>query len=96
MPYRSIEGAKDMHMADRLESVRFVRAWARDTLFPAAEAGKRIVVCLRSARAWGLEPNSQRGQALFAPQFTRSGFMLHGPVRETIGLAVRRAVHPTR
>jgi hypothetical protein len=95
IPYRSIEGAKDMHMADRLASAKLVRAWAHDTLFPEAEAGKRIVVCLRSTRAWGLEPDSQRGQALFAPQFTRSGFMVHGPVREAIGLAVRRAVHPT-
>jgi hypothetical protein len=92
IPYRSTEGAKDMHMTERLESVRLVRAWARDTLFPETEAGKRVVVCLRSARAWGLDPDTQRGQALFAPKFNRAGYMLHGPMREKVGLAVRRAV----
>jgi hypothetical protein len=60
--------------------------------FSRAEAGNRVVVCLRSARAWGLEPGTQRGQALFAPKFNRAGFMLHGPMREKVGFAVRRAV----
>jgi hypothetical protein len=91
IPYRSRYGAEDMRMADRLESSRVARAWARDTLFREAEAGKRVVVCLRSARAWGLEPDTRCGQ-LFVPKFNRAGFMHHGPVREEIGVAVRRAV----
>jgi hypothetical protein len=94
IPYRSREGAKDMRMAERLPSSLMVKAWARDTLFPEAEAGKRVVVCLRSARAWGLDPDTQRGQALFVPKFNRAGFMLHGTMREEIGRAVRRAVMP--
>jgi hypothetical protein len=92
IPYRSREGAKDLRMLERLESTRLVRAWAHDTLFPEAEAGKRVVVCLRSARAWGLEPDTQRGQSLFTPKFNRAGFMLHGPMREKVSFAVRRAV----
>jgi hypothetical protein len=93
IPYKSKEGAKDMPMADRLPSARMMRAWARDTLFKQAEAGERIVVCLRSARTWGLPtpPTPPRGK-LFVPEFTRGGFMHHGEMREQIGLAVRRAV----
>jgi hypothetical protein len=93
IPYRSKDGAFDKHMINRLESCRMVWAWARDTLFPAAEAGERIVVCLRSARDWGLEPASQRGKSLFSPKFTRSGYMHHGAVREIVGTVVRRAVY---
>jgi hypothetical protein len=37
IPYRSREGAKDLHMLDRLESVRLVRA--RAEAHPAARAG---------------------------------------------------------
>jgi hypothetical protein len=90
MPYRSREGAKDHHMLGRLTSVRMVRAWARDTLFREARAGQRVVICLRSARDWGLEPNTQEGAALFAPRFTRSGYIFHAD-REKVGGAVRRA-----
>jgi hypothetical protein len=92
IPYRSREGAKDLHMLERLESARLVRAWAHDTLFREAEVGKRVVVCLRSARAWGLELDTQRGLSLFTPKFNRAGFMLHGPMREKVSIAVRRAV----
>jgi hypothetical protein len=92
IPYRSREGAKDMRMADRLPSSRLVKAWARDTLFPEAEAGKRVVVCLRSARPWGLDPTTpRRGQALFTPEVTRSGFIIHAE-RGEIGVVVREAV----
>jgi hypothetical protein len=94
MPYRSREGGKDRRMLDRLTSVQMVRSLMRDTLFPEARAGKRVVVCLRSARDWGLEPNSQQGEALFAPQFTRSGFIFHVD-RDRVASAVRRAVWKT-
>jgi hypothetical protein len=93
MPYKSKEGAKDMRMADRLPSARMMRAWARDSLFRQAETGERIVVCLRSAKTWGLPtPPTSRG-TLFVPQFTRGGFMHHGKMREEIGRLVRRAVN---
>jgi hypothetical protein len=91
IPYRSDEGAKDMRMVERLASSRCVRRWAHDTLFREARDGKRIVVCLRSARVWGLQPDTEQG-LLFTPQFNRASFMLHGAMREKIGLDVRRAV----
>jgi hypothetical protein len=80
-------------MIYRLASSRYAQAWARNTLFPEAEAGKRVVVCLRSIRPWGLEPETpERGLSLFAPKFNRAGFMHHGPMREKVSFAVRRAV----
>jgi hypothetical protein len=79
-------------MIKRLESARLVRAWAHDTLFCEAEAGKRVVVCLRSAGAWGLQSDTQRGLSLFTPRFNRAGFMLHGTMREKVSFAVQRAV----
>jgi hypothetical protein len=38
-----------------LPSSRVSVGWAQDVLFPDAEAGRRIVVCMRSASYWGLE-----------------------------------------
>src|SRR5712691_10488432 len=38
-----------------LPSSRVSLGWAQDVLFPDAEAGKRIVICMRSAAYWGLE-----------------------------------------
>jgi hypothetical protein len=93
MPYRSRNGSDDISLSEHLKSCRQVKAWARDTLFPEAEAGRRVVVCLRSARLWGLEPGNQRGISLFAPKVTRGGFMHHNAMREAIGLAVRPAVY---
>jgi hypothetical protein len=46
----------------------------------------------QSGRAWGLEPDTQRGLSLFTPKFNRAGFMLRGPMREKISFAIRRAV----
>jgi hypothetical protein len=87
---RNGDGAGDKHMIDRLASCRITRAWARDTLFREAERGERVVVCLMSAAAWGLTVGTERG-TLFAPPMTR-GKMHHGPMREKVGLAIRRAV----
>jgi hypothetical protein len=95
--YRSKNGAKDMRMADRLPSSLMLKSWMRDTLFPEAEAGRRIVVCLRSARPWGLDPETPtRGESLFVPKFNRQAIMCYGhdggAMRDKIGAAVRRAV----
>jgi hypothetical protein len=93
IPYRSRAGSDDMRTAKRLESYRLVRSWAHDTLFPQAEAGERVVVCLRSASHWGLVTDTHRGKSLFTPKVNRSGFMHHGPMREMVGADVRRAVY---
>lgn len=58
-----------------LPSSRVALSWAQNTLFPEAEAGKRIVVCMRSAAYWGLETGRVYGESLFAPRVTRSGHL---------------------
>jgi hypothetical protein len=58
-----------------LPSSRVSLGWAQDVLFPAAEAGKRIVICMRSAAYWGLEQGKQYGASLFAPRVNRSGYL---------------------
>jgi hypothetical protein len=97
IPYRSYAGANDLRMAERLKSARLVRDWARTTLFPEAETGRRVVVCARSVRAWGLDPSvRQRGQSLFVPRFTRRIDWMYdqgnGPSREQVTAAVHEAI----
>jgi hypothetical protein len=96
MPYRSRDG-RDKHMVKLLPSCRLLKAWARDTLFREAEAGKCVVVCLRAARDWGLMRGTQRGQSLFAPKTTPSAFMYYTEMcdmemRNRVVIAVRRAL----
>ena len=66
-------------------------------LFPQAEKGERVVVCLRSAGYWGLFLGKERkgqafGKGLFVPACTPDGTMHHGPLRARFGEAVRSAV----
>jgi hypothetical protein len=93
MAYKSQNGGEDVHMVNRLTSSRMVRRWAHDTLFPEARRGERVVVCLRSARLWGVTPGTREGDALYAPDVTRGGFMHHGSMREEIARAVRARVY---
>lgn len=67
---------KDMSLLAALPSSRMSIAWAQDVLFPQAMAGGRVVICLRSARHWGLEKGEKYGKGLFAPPHTRGGHML--------------------
>jgi hypothetical protein len=77
-----------------LPSSRLSLDWAQTVLFPQAERGERLVVCLRSAPFWGLEVGRKYGQALFAPEVTRGGHMLHGEMREEIvGIATELLAH---
>jgi hypothetical protein len=96
MPYRSDDGSKDAHMRKRLKSSLLMLEWAQDTLFPEARSGKRVVVCMRSARLWGLQNGQRYGEALYAPETNRSGYILHrptrGPAREEVAKAVRARV----
>jgi hypothetical protein len=59
-------------------------SWAQQTLFPEAEAGKRIVICLRAAAYWGLDVGREYNGNLFAPAFNRSGHLLKSAQREKI------------
>jgi hypothetical protein len=71
-------------------------AWARTVLFPQAEAGERVVVCLRSAKLWGLATKQRYEGTVFAPAVTRGGYMIkqgdNGALREEIIAAVKAAV----
>jgi hypothetical protein len=74
-----------------LPSSRASLDWAQNTLFPAAEAGERVVICLRSARYWGLESGREYEGTLFAPNVTRRGHMLMGD-RGAIISAVKQRI----
>lgn len=88
--YKSKE-FNDWPMLSALPSSRAAVSWAQSELFPEAEAGKRIVVCLRSATYWGLDEGTF-GESLFVPKFTRGGIMCHGVMRDHIVDCVRAAV----
>jgi hypothetical protein len=55
--YRSKE-FKDGPLISALPSSRAAISWAQGVLFPEAHAGKRVVICLRSSRYWGLAQGS--------------------------------------
>lgn len=74
----------DDHILAALPSSRAMLDWAHNVLFPEAERGERIVVCMRKARFWGLEPGRRYGKALFAPETNRRGHMINGPLRAEI------------
>lgn len=88
--YKS-ERFTDHHMLAALPSSRATIDWAQSKLFPEAEAGKRTVVCLRSAKYWGLRVGESRG-SLFCPPHSRSGIMRHGDMRLRTVASVRQAV----
>ena len=75
-----------------LPSCRMAVSWAQSSLFPEAENNKRIAICLRSARHWGLEPGKTYKGSLYAPVHGRGGIMNHGHQREEISKLVRAAV----
>ena len=86
------ESFHDWHMLAALQSSRIAVDWAQSVLFPEAEACRRIVVCLRSAKLWGLRKGECNGGALYAPKHGRSGIMDHGPLRDEIGAKVRERI----
>lgn len=59
-----------------LPSSRVSMEWAQGVLFPEAEAGRRIVICMRSAPYWGLDPGRRYGKCLFAPRVNRAGYLI--------------------
>jgi hypothetical protein len=72
-----------------LPSSRVSLSWAQDTLFPEAESGKRIVICMRSSAYWGLD-SGQHGEGLFVPSVNRSGHFLKNPMNAKIVKLVRQ------
>ncbi|MGY4480570.1 hypothetical protein [Bradyrhizobium sp. USDA 3364] len=79
----------DGPLLERLPSSKTVRQWAASNLFPQARLKKRVVICLRSARRWGLTVGSQDGW-FFAPFVTRSGYMFKDGSRADVIEAVKQ------
>jgi len=76
-----------------LPSSRVSLDWAQSDLFPQAIKGRRLVVCLRASRFWGLGEAGKSprfGEALFAPATTRHGHMRDGEMRKEITAAAAR------
>jgi hypothetical protein len=78
----------DWHMLAALPSSRVTLDWAQDVLFPQAIADEKVVVCLRSAKFWGLKTDTSIG-SLFCPNFTRSGIMHRDEIRKQTTDAVK-------
>ncbi len=81
-------------MTAALQSCRVSTHWAQNSLFPRAERGEVVVVCLRSPLYWGLkaavdDTSGRYGQYLFAPRTTQGGHMNHGSFRDHIVKVVR-------
>jgi hypothetical protein len=90
-PYKS-KSFDDWNMLSALPSCRIAIGWAQRELFRAAQEGRRVVVCLRSGRQWGLEPAHRYGASLFCPLVGRNGVMHHGTMREEVTAAVQQAL----
>lgn len=89
-PYKS-KSFRDWPMLSALPSCRAALNWAQQEVFPDAEGSRRAVVCLRSARFWGLERGDKHVGTLFAPPVKQGGIMVKGPLREKIVEVVRNA-----
>ena len=83
---------KDYGSLLALPSSRVSLTWAQETLFPEAEAGNRVVICLRSAAYWGLDVGREYKGALFAPAFNRGGHMLKSAQREKLIELVKKRI----
>lgn len=59
-----------------LPSSRVCLDWAQDILFADAEAGRRIVICMRSAALWGLVAGRKYAGSLFVPVVNRAGHLI--------------------
>lgn len=95
-PYRS-KTFEDWPMLAALPSSRAALDWAQGTLFRKAYDGERIVVCLRSARYWGLAERPEGGpwgRGLYVSRFTQSGYLHHGPQRAAIRAHVQALLGP--
>jgi hypothetical protein len=82
----------DWGLLAALPSSRMSIAWAQNVLFPEALAGKRVVVCLRAGRYWGLDVGRHYPVGLYSPPVTVGGHMYHGAMREEIIKAVKAAL----
>jgi hypothetical protein len=81
----------DGSLLPKLPSSQIALNWATSNLFAQARSRKRVVICMRSARRWGLSIGSQEGW-LFAPLVTRSGDMFKNENRNAVVEAAKQAL----
>lgn len=86
-PYHSTE-FKNVKLVKQLPSYNVALNWAHSELFPRARAKQIVVICLRAAKHWRLQENSNDG-FLFVPKVNRSGHMLKDG-REVVISAARQ------
>jgi hypothetical protein len=87
----------NQHVLAALPSCRVTLDWAQGVLFPQAERGERVVICMRGHQFWGLGRGRRYGVSLFAPEVNRSGFILrngenNAALFDAITLAARDAL----
>lgn len=89
MPYHS-EAFADWGLLPALPSSRATIGWAQDCLFERARKRELVVVCLRSARQWGLRRGMTPEGYLFAPNVGRSGHVPKvGEERDSVIAAIQ-------
>lgn len=86
------KNVKDYSSLLALPSSRMSIEWAQNVLFPDAETGKKIVICMRSASYWGLEKGKRYGEYLFAPKVVMGGYLTKTPENDEIKKLVRKFI----
>jgi hypothetical protein len=81
----------DRSLLTKLPSSRIALEWATSSLFAQARSRERVVICLRSAKRWGLTVGNHDGW-LFVPKFTRSGHMFKTENRNAVVEAAKEAL----
>lgn len=90
-PYKS-KSFTNRELLVSLPSCRVSIHWAQTVLFPQAISGNRIVICMRSAKYWGLNNDRNYEGSLFVPKVTRNGFMEKGRERDSLTAKIRDIV----
>ena len=83
---------EDSHALMALPSSRIALDWAQAVLFPSAERGERVVVCLKKPRAWGLTVGMRYPGTLHAPRTNVAGNMAIGEDCDRVVEAIRDAL----
>jgi hypothetical protein len=81
----------DGALLSKLPSSQVAMNWAVSHLFVQARARKRVVICMRATKRWGLTSGNHDGW-LFAPRVTRGGHMFNDENRQLIVDAAKEAL----
>jgi len=76
---------KDWRALMSLPSSRVSLNWAQTVLFPRAESGEVVVMCMRAATSWGLERGRKYPGTLFAPFVNvQNGYLVHSVTNDRL------------